>query len=246
MNNQVELPENKLADDASAQEVIIHSITQTVMRRAATARDGEDIHHFPSLIKKEQCFVQHREDDYVVSSSGQLIELVKDAVDIVHESYYHGRDSENVYVLRVMLNDSYICRVSNVMLRDIPERYFNQAYGKDRRDGLVVRSFKNRQKGKPNVLKMLCVDLEPVWSDRGIDEIPQDAYEKYHCVSVKIRKDTLEFLGWVPGIDTQTQPCSSLEDMFVSLGDRTPAMDPDVPKPQVAPRKLTFGQFKRN
>ena len=76
MNNQVELPENKLADDASAQEVIIHSITQTVMRRAATARDGDDIHHFPSLIKKVKCFVQHREDDAVVSSSGQLIELV--------------------------------------------------------------------------------------------------------------------------------------------------------------------------
>jgi hypothetical protein len=245
MNNQVELPENKLADDASAQEVIIHSITQTVMRRAAAAKDGEDIHYFPSLIKKKNCFVQHREDDSVVKSSGQLIELVKDAVDVVHEAAYHGRDHESVYILRVMLSDSYIARVSNVMLKDVPERYFNQAYGKDRRDGLVVRSFKNRQKGKPNVLKMLCIDLEPIWTDRGVDEIHQDQYGKYHCVSVKIKRDNLEFLGWVPGIDTQTQPCAGLEDMFVSLGDRDISMDPEVPKQHHSPRKLTFGQFKR-
>jgi hypothetical protein len=209
------------------------------MARAAEAREGVDIHRFPNRIKKKDCFVQHREDDYIVSSSKQLIELVKDSPEIIHESAYHGADHEYVYVLRVMLSDSYICRVSNIMLKDVPERYYNIAYG-SRGDGLVVKSFKNRQEGRPNVLKMLCVDLPPVWTDRGEDEIPQDQYAKYHCVSVKIRRDNMYFLGWVPGIDTQTQPCAELGDMFVSLGDR----DWQEKQPPIR-KKLTFGQFKR-
>ena len=250
MNNDqsVVLP-NSISDDASAAEVIIHSITQTVMQRAAVAQEGDDIHSFPSLIRKRNCYVQHREDDYIVNTSGQLIELVKDAVDIIHESYYHGGDSQKVYLLKVMLSDSYIARVSNIMLRDVPDEYFDRAYGKPRRDGVVVRSFKSRHSKGSSIKKMLCIDLEPVWTDRGINEKAQDDYAKYHCVTMKINREDMKFLGWIPGIDTQTGPCSALGDMFVSLGDRDPSMDPEGFKEEkqqaAAPRRLTFGQLRK-
>jgi len=199
-----------LPDEASAAEVIIHSITQTVLKRAERAREGVDIHNFPSLIKKPDCFVQHREDDRPVSSSRQLMELVRDSPEIVYESGYHAPDHESVYLLRVMLSDSYVCRVSNIMLRDVPLRYYNQAYGKSGKDGVTVRSFKNRHRGGPQVLKLLCIDLAPVWSDQEIDEIPQSAYAKYHCVSMKIHRESMDFMGWFPGLDTRSQPCASL------------------------------------
>jgi hypothetical protein len=239
---------NTLSDDATASEVIIHSIMNAVAWKAQNAKDdSEDIQSFPSLIRKKNCFVQHREDDFPVCTSGQLIELVKDSPDIIHESYYHGGDHQKVYLLRVKLSDSYVARVSNVMLQDVPDEYFDRAYGKNRRDGVVVRNFKSRH-GKGSIKKMLCIDLEPVWSDRGIDEKPQEAYEKYHCITVKINKEDMRFLGWIPGIDTQTTACSSLGEMFVSLGDRDPSMDPERAEEkyhQQPPRRLTFGQLRK-
>jgi hypothetical protein len=133
------------------------------------------------------------------------------------------------------------------MLQDVPEEYFDKAYGKPRRDGVVVRNFKSRH-GKGSIKKMLCIDLEPVWTDRGVNEVPQENYSKYHCITVKIAKEDMRFLGWIPGIDTQTQPCSSLGEMFVSLGDRDPSMDPEVREEkyhQQPPRRLTFGQLRK-
>ena len=248
MNDQSVVLPNTISDDASAAEVIIHSITQTVMQRAAIAQEGDDIHAFPSLIRKRNCFVQHREDDFTVSTSGQLIELIKDSVDIIHEQTYHGGDHQKVYLLRVMMSDSYIARVSNIMLRDVPDEYFDRAYGKPRRDGVVVRNFKSRH-GKGSIKKMLCIDLEPCWTDRGINEKTEDDFLKYHCITVKIAREDMKFLGWIPGIDTQTGLCSALGDMFVSLGDRDPSMDPEGFKEekqqQQAPRRLTFGQLRK-
>lgn len=251
-NNQtVTLNNSTLSDDATAAEVIIHSIMNAVSYRAQNAKDdGEDIQRFPSLIKKRNCFVQHREDDQPVMYSSQLIELVKDSPKIEHESYYYGGDSQKVYILKVELSDSYIARVSNIMLNDVPVEYFDRAYGKPHRDGVVVRNFKSRHNDGKSIKKVLCIDLEPVWTDRGINEKPQEVYQKYHCITVKIAKEDMRFLGWIPGIDTQSNPCSSLGEMFVSLGDRDPSMDPEAaeryPKQQAVPaRKLTFGQFKK-
>ena len=252
MNNNVVLPETTtpISDDASAMEVIITSIMNAVAARAASAKDeNEDIQSFPSMIRKETCFVQHRQDDFLVSTSGQLIELVKDSVDIVQERDYSGADHQQVYVLRVMLSDSYICRVANIRLRDVPDAYFNMAYGKPYRDGVVIRCFKNRHPGKPSIKKMLCVDLQPVWTDKGIDEKGPEVYAKYHCITVKINKNDLTFLGWIPGIDVKTGLCSRLEDMFVSLGDRDPSMDPEEKEKTYQQRpqkpKLTFKNFRR-
>jgi hypothetical protein len=208
--------------------------------------DSENIQSFPSLIRKKNCFVQHREDDFAVQYSNELIELVKDSPEIIHESYYYGGDHQKVYLLRVMLSDSYVARVSNIMLQDVPEEYFDRAYGKNRRDGVVVRNFKSRH-GKGSIKKMLCIDLEPVWTDRGLNEKTQEDYRKYHCITVKIAKEDMRFLGSIPGIDTQTQPCSSLGEMFVSLGDRDPSMDPESreERQHQAPRRLTFGQLRK-
>jgi hypothetical protein len=135
-------------------------------------------------------------------------------------------------------------------LRDVPDEYFDRAYGKSRRDGVVVRNFRPRHKNGRSVRKMLCIDLDPVWTDKPFDDKPAEDFGKYHCITVKIAKDDMRFLGWIPGMDAQTGICSKLDDMFVSLGDRDPSMDPEKEKveqqAQAAPQKrLTFGQLKK-
>jgi hypothetical protein len=149
-------------------------------------------------------------------TANQLVKLFSQVEEVVEESTYVGANHEDVIVLRCKLPSSFEGRIAYIRYRHLPANL------RKAQDAVVVRDMNihDNELGEPDEEPVLfCRSLKPVSTGAQLGEISGARMDAlYGYITVKIKKGTQTFLGWVPGIDVNTDVCASGKDKFVLLG----------------------------
>jgi hypothetical protein len=184
------------------------------MDKRKKADTSEDVEAIRPSINRPGVFVALKSDlNKKVGSIDSLLELCSQLNDITVERGYHGRDHNKVVVLKCRLPEEYVARVAYIQADHIPYRYSALD------DGIVLKRMPSRHKGERGKMVLLCRQLQPVWTDRNLFEVPKKVIvENYNFVTMKIDKEGLFLREWFPGVDVNSNICASPEEQMVLVG----------------------------
>jgi len=201
MNNTIELPEVTLTTT---------SLTTALVRSMENRNKGyKDPAAFAPSVRRPGVGVFDAEARQPVDTVDGLLELLS-AVDeslLKVEGGYHGADHLTTTVVRVPLPQGYVARVPRLRLRHIPESYFSE----------VEPVWLDARPGRAASVELLCGSLDPVWADKALMEVPKEVILQYNVLTVKL-DESGSIKSWFPGLDTQSDLCTSLGDQFVLVG----------------------------
>lgn len=130
-----------------------------------------------------------------LQTKNQLIELLAQP-DLVAVSQISFTGDPETTLWKIVLPEGYTAKLAYVQFRHLPER------ARAELDAVVCKQ----------------VGLEAVLLSRSIPPLnARELGHGYNCVTIKVRAG--KFAGWIPGIDKGSEPCASLLDTFVLVGN---------------------------
>jgi hypothetical protein len=135
--------------------------------------------------------------------------------EVAVERGYHGRDHQQVVVLKCRLPEEYTARVAYIRADHVPYRFSALD------DGIVLKRMPPRQHGDRGKMVLLCRQLLPVMTDKNLFEVPKKVImDTYHYVTMKIDRRDGSLREWFPGIDINSNICASPEEQMVLVGSQ--------------------------
>jgi hypothetical protein len=123
---------------------------------------------------------------------------------------YWGHNHESLLVVRAQIPDLYEARVGYIRVKHVPDKFLKDIK-------FVDRSKPAGKKGKGEIALVLN-ELEPVWTREMLYEIDKkEIVKNYNFVTFKIHKESHTLVSWLPGQDTRSGLCESLEEEWVGL-----------------------------
>jgi hypothetical protein len=122
---------------------------------------------------------------------------------------YWGASHEDLLVVKAQIPDLYEARVGYIRVKHVPDKFLKDIKFVDRKPP--------GKKGKGEIALILN-ELEPVWTREGLQEIDRkEIVKNYNFVTFKIHKESHTLVSWLPGQDTRSGLCESLEEEWVGL-----------------------------
>jgi hypothetical protein len=191
---------------------------------------GETSDEFRSVLKAHPNVGVYKPDGARVVSYDDLVELLSSSEELLHEQEYWGKNYNNLLVVRLKLPEGWWNELCYIKLRHLMA-------GSDYQP-LNVQKF-----GKSLSLHTNA-DLLKTDADWGAMSASQ-VRDHYGWITFKIHKGDLTISSWLPGRDTQTEPCSDLGDQYVRLvpkKERPPQQNQGQQQTRAVKPKFVFKQ----
>jgi hypothetical protein len=193
-------------------EFLMDSVVNALKERQKNGVDDQTFFH--CLLRKEVGLFKGDEEVYLAE---HLTEMFSQVDQILHEKHYV---SDGEIMLRVGLPPGYRVIPSRIFATDIPPQFYRQL---------------NCQPVNQEKTKMIyiCEAISPI-------RLSQTILDKYQCITLKIKKDTLSLVSWVPGVDEQAGYAHLNNPLFL-IGRHLSKAE----KAAEIQRRQALGQYKK-